>query len=94
MASIRKPPQFVKTLADALTRILTKQGLNPRVSFEAVPRTKLYRFVVVSPAFEKMPYSERQEIVWRVVQTMLPVEDQFLVGGISTIEPFAEDEAA
>ena len=45
-----------------------ENGLRAETTFEPVIGTKMFRFYVVSDGFAQMMHSERQSIVWRIVE--------------------------
>lgn len=60
-------------------------GLKSTVRVEPAGTTKLFRFFVVSDAFKNLRHSERQNIVWRVVDRTLSPEDSIKVSMIMTL---------
>jgi hypothetical protein len=57
------------------------------VDYEPVAGTKLYRFVVLAPKFKSLRHSERQDLVWRIAQRLLPFDEQILISMILTMTP-------
>lgn len=86
-------PTFVQTLADALVRNLKDAGIDCEVRQEPVQGTKMYRFFVVAEGFKAMQHSERQTVVWRIVDKSLQPSDAVKVSMIMTLTPeeFGED---
>ena len=60
-------------------------GLKSTVRVEPAGTTKLFRFFVVSDGFKTLRHSERQNIVWRVVDRTLSPEDAIKVSMIMTL---------
>lgn len=88
MAQVKaRPPSFVVRLRDALATELTAAGIAAQVGFERIPGTKLYRFQVVAKAFKSMWHTERQNLVWRVVNRALARDEDMRVAGIMTLTP-------
>jgi hypothetical protein len=78
-------PVFVTKLKAALEKDLRALGLKSTVSVEPAGTTKLYRFFVVSDDFRDLRHSERQNIVWRIVDKTLSAEDSIKVSMIMTL---------
>jgi stress-induced morphogen len=78
-------PAFVQQLVSALTTTLRGNGLTAGITFEPVVGTKMYRFYVVSDEFAEMMHSERQSLVWRVVDQALQQADALKVSMILTL---------
>lgn len=78
-------PAFVQHLAGALTTQLQENGLIAEITFEPVLGTKMYRFYVVSDGFAEMMHSERQSIVWRIVDKALNESDALKISMILTL---------
>ena len=66
---------------------LKRSGIESDVSYESIPATSLHRFVALSRAFDAMPYSDRQSLVWRITDTLVPsIPDQLkLISSIVTL---------
>jgi hypothetical protein len=77
-------PQKIRAM---LIRGLKPGGINPGVKIEAVHGTKLFRVRVLARKFEKLGHSERQDLVWRVIEHELPIEDQLRISMILTLTP-------
>lgn len=97
MVAMKTPP-FVTELKDAFVRELKQVGIPAEADFEPVPTTKLFRFIVVAKKFKAMPFSERQDLVWRIADKTLPEDKQLRVSSILTLTPeeagFDRSEAA
>jgi hypothetical protein len=78
-------PAFVQQLASALTTQLEQNGLSAETTFEPVIGTKMFRFYVVSDGFAQMMHSERQSIVWRIVDKALDQSDALKISMILTL---------
>lgn len=81
-ATVKRPPQFVEALADALKERLP----GARVDVEHV-RGSRYRFVVVWDRFNRMPHPERQRRVWAIADQVVPGKELLDVGMILTVAP-------
>jgi hypothetical protein len=86
MATV-KTPSFVTRLKNALISDLRTADIPARVAYERVPTTRLFRFAVLAERFDALPHSERQGLVWRIVERTLPPEEQLLISGILTLTP-------
>lgn len=82
-----KTPQMVLRLCDALRDNLRRIGLPAKVTYEAIPGTRLHRIVVICPSFRKLGFSERQDIAWRIAQQALSREEQLFISMILTLTP-------
>ena len=78
---------FTKRLEEALREGLAKGGVSADVSAEKIPSTKLHRALVVSPQFEKLRPSERQDLIWRIVQQHFSPDQQLQISMIVTLAP-------
>lgn len=78
------PEVFAKGLHDRLG----EGGVVGDVLPEAVPGTKLHRFVVVAEGFRNMEQLERQSLVWRIADALLTREEQLRrISMIYTLDP-------
>lgn len=78
-------PAFVQNLVDAFQKNLGEAGLECEIKIEPVSGTKMYRFFVISDGFGAMQHSERQTVVWRIVDKALPQSDAVKVSMIMTL---------
>lgn len=86
MARMKVPP-FVVELKKALRDDLQAAGIVAKISSEAIPATKLHRFMVLADNFKKLSHSERQDLVWRIAKKTLTPEEELLVSMILTLTP-------
>ena len=96
MAELKKKfPAYVFRLRDALGTELAELGIRkPKVSFEHVPGTKLYRFEVIAPGFQKLRHSERQELVWRITDKELDKKKLYILSILTLTPSEASGESA
>ena len=88
MAKVKAAPRtFEQKLIKTLRTGLNSAGLKAEVELEPIRGTKLRRVYVVSPTFEKLRHSERQDLVWRIVGFTFPQEDQLRISMIVTLSP-------
>jgi hypothetical protein len=88
MAKVKSAPRtFEKKLVQTLRDGLNSAGIKAEVDLEPIRGTKLRRVYVVSPTFEKLRHSERQDLVWRIVNFTFPQEDQLKISMILTLSP-------
>jgi hypothetical protein len=78
---------FEAELRGVLADGLRKSGIEATIGFQRVPMTKLVRVMVVSPQFQKMMISERQDLVWRIVSQRFTPDQQLLISMILTLPP-------
>ena len=75
-------PAFVALLEAALQSRLPGAA----VTHEQVRRDR-HRFIVVSDEFEKMDHPERQQLVWKIAEEVVPKSDIWNVAMIITMAP-------
>jgi acid stress-induced BolA-like protein IbaG/YrbA len=87
-------PAFVQTLANQLRSQLQENGLLADLRVEQVTGTKMFRFYVVSDGFADMIHSERQSLVWRIVDQVLEPSEAIKISMIMTLtkEEFGDCE--
>jgi len=83
MAKTINVPQFVQTLEEALKEKLR----NAQVDVEKVGRTNRFRFLVVSDRFRRMHHPKRQNLVWDIVEKVLPPQEMLRISMIITMSP-------
>jgi acid stress-induced BolA-like protein IbaG/YrbA len=86
--AIRIDDEVGSVIVDGLRRV----GVPADVESEPVRGTKLYRFFVVSPKFKRMSYSERQKVVWRILERNLSESRLQRVSMVMTLTPEEEEE--
>ena len=88
MAEVAAPPQaFAERLLEALKQGLAKVGISAEIEVEPVPTTLLHRVLVVSPQWGNLSFSDRQEVVWRVLDHAFPRDEHLYVSSIWTMTP-------
>ncbi len=84
--NVKKIPAFLSQAIPALEQTLKDSGITAAVECEPVKGTKLYRLFVVARQFEQMRPSERQDLVWRIIDKALPTpEDQMKISMVLTL---------
>ena len=83
-----------KRLKETLLEGLKRQGVTARVETETVPTTRYVRALVTAKQFENMYSSERQEVVWNLVNRAFTRDEQLRISIIltSTPEELGEEE--
>lgn len=94
MAKVIKTPAFVVRVRNRLRDELARVGVNADVAFERVGKTRLYRFTIVAGNFAKLTHTERQRLVWRIVDQELDPNQQLLISMILTLTPSEFGQAA
>jgi acid stress-induced BolA-like protein IbaG/YrbA len=84
---ITVPPKFGKKLRDVLERGLRERQIDATVETERVRNTALYRALVVTPQFEHMYHSERQDIIWRIITEAMSTEELLHISTILALTP-------
>ncbi len=79
-------PQDAERVVNAL-----RDGLRAEVESEMINGRGRYRFSVVSPMFENVPHTQRQDRVWAAVDQVLRRDDTL---DISLILAYAPSELA
>ena len=79
-------PHFVAPLEAALQSQLPGAA----VTHEQVRRER-YRFIVVSEEFGRMDHPERQQLVWKIAEEVVPKADLWNVAMIITMAPAEVD---
>jgi hypothetical protein len=82
-----KPPAFLTRLKKALIDTLHDTGIDATVDMEPVPTTKLYRVAVLAPQFKKLKHSERQSLVWRILEKAISPDQQMRISMVLTLAP-------
>lgn len=78
---------FGERLKKALRQGLRSAGIRATIEAEPVQRTKLQRVLVKSGAFEDLAFTERQDLVWRIVDREFSADEQLLISMILTMTP-------
>lgn len=88
MAKIKSPGRsFTSRLVDAIRNGLAAAGIAAQVRTEPIRGTKLHRVYATAPAFKKLQHSERQGLVWRIVDASFPSDERFRISMIRTLTP-------
>jgi hypothetical protein len=88
-----KTESFQKKIREVLARGFETAGIRATVRLEKIPNTRLTRILVTSPTFKQLRYTERQDLVWRMISQHFTPEEQLRISTIMTIAP-AELHAA
>jgi hypothetical protein len=83
----RRVDGFPAKVKRVLTKALTKEGVKPSILSERVTGTRFVRLVVVASKFARMGYSERQSVVWRILQEDLEPEERRRISMVLTLTP-------
>jgi hypothetical protein len=75
--------RLVETIRDGLAGV----GIAAQVRTEPIRGTKLHRVYATSPGFKKLQHSERQGLVWRIVDASFPSDERFRISMIRTLTP-------
>ncbi len=88
-AANKKPkpsPPFIVRLRKQVKSKLDEFKVPAEVSIQRIGDTELFRVVVISIKFAKMSHSERQNLVWRLVDDMIP-GNKLQITTIMTLTP-------
>jgi hypothetical protein len=90
MAKVKNSPR--PSLADRVVTAL-KAGLKTSgfavegVEIEPIKGTRLFRVTVVARGFDKIWVTERQDLVWRILDQSLSPEEQLRISMVVTLSP-------
>jgi hypothetical protein len=87
MAKVKKNSEFLDRLRASLIRGLNAGGIPATVQFARIPTTHLYRVGVLAPKFKLLKHSERQDLVWRIVEQALSPDEMLQISMILTLTP-------
>lgn len=91
MARIKAQPYLS---ADRIRRVLrtglNQAGIKAAIKIETVQGTSLSRVLVTSEQFRRLDPSERQDLVWRIIDQSFSPEEQLRISMVLTLTP---DEA-
>ena len=76
---------FRQKLKSVLLSGLAAGGIKAEVEMESIPGTKLTRVLVTARKFKNLRPSERQDLVWRIVEQHFTPDDQLLISMIMTL---------
>jgi acid stress-induced BolA-like protein IbaG/YrbA len=90
MASVKKTtsttPGFVNRLRKGLAQRLGAVKVDAKVSIERIDGTDLFRVTVVAGKFARLRHSERQNLVWRICDDVIP-DNKLHITMIQTLTP-------
>ncbi len=66
---------------------LAISGIKAQIRTEPIRGTKLHRVLVNAPAFKELKFSERQDLVWRIIGQSFSTEEQLKISMILTLAP-------
>ncbi len=66
---------------------IARAGVPAEVTIESIPGTKLHRVTVIAAKFAKLRFSERQAVVWRIIDQVLQKDEQVYVSMVYTLTP-------
>src|SRR5438105_4578749 len=81
------PVSFAERIQQTLRSGLAHGGIKADVEVEAVPGTRLQRVLVTAPNFRQLRPSERQDLVWRIIDQEFEHDEQLLISMIMTLTP-------
>lgn len=82
-----EPSTFAERVRTALVDGLHRVGIAAEVDIEPVPTTLLHRAMVVSSQWSEMDYMDRQEVVWRILDTAFSRDEQIHISTVTTLTP-------
>jgi len=87
MAKVGARNGLAARLAQSIRDGLKTAGIEAQVDTEPVKGTRLIRVFVVTDTFAKLRASERQDIVWRIIDRQFSPDEQLRVSMIYTATP-------
>ena len=86
--SVAPTVEFEKRLEKALKKGLNVAGIEDvTVETEAVPNTKLHRVVVIAEQLSNLGFSERQDLIWRIMDREFGPDEQLRISMILAMTP-------
>ena len=80
--------RFPDRLCAALTEGLGIAGIRgAAITAKRIPPTRLHRVTIEAKAFAPLGFSERQDLVWRIIDRAFSPEDQLRISMILTLTP-------
>jgi hypothetical protein len=80
-----KIKKFSDRLKQVLVDGLTRSGIVSVINIDPVKNTYLNRVIIISRDFEHLKQSERQDIVWRIVNFNFGYDGSLKISQISTL---------
>ena len=81
------PSIFEDRLRKALKEGLDVAGIDATIETEAVPNTKLHRVMVTANGFGDLRFSERQDLIWRIMDREFGPDEQLRISMILDMTP-------
>jgi hypothetical protein len=79
---------LAERIAEALKSGLATAGITlEEIETEPIRGTKLIRVTLVAKGFERVNHTERQDIVWRILNRTLTPDEQLRVSMVVTLTP-------
>lgn len=82
-----KIPPFINRARKALTEDLARAGIPAEVTVDAIRGTKLHRITVIASKFAKLRFTERQAVVWKIIDQELSKPEQLFISMVLTLTP-------
>ena len=80
--------EFENRLRKALKEGLDLAGIEDiTVETEAVPNTRLHRVLVIAKGFSDLRFSERQDLIWRIMDREFGPDEQLRISMILAMTP-------
>ena len=87
MARVVARNHFAARLKDAVIADLKRAGIHASVDTQPIRGTRLHRVYVVAKQFGKLRPTERQDLIWRIVDQHLKPDEQLRISMILTVTP-------
>jgi hypothetical protein len=84
---IAKPQEFDARIRRVLLDGLKTAGIKARIFIEPLQRTRLHRVTVISSEFGQLRPTERQDLIWRIINQEFSPEEQLQISMIVTLSP-------
>ncbi|HMN40664.1 MAG TPA: hypothetical protein PKE29_07435 [Phycisphaerales bacterium] len=82
-----RSPAFIARVRNALMQDLARAGIAAEVTVEPIRGTKLHRITVIAGKFAKLRFTERQAVVWKIIDQVLDKKDQLFISMVLTLTP-------
>jgi hypothetical protein len=88
MAKIKVQDKLPGRVASVLEKDLKAAGFSVEaIETEPIKRTKLFRVTLIAKGFEKIWVTERQDIVWRILQESFTKAERLRISMVVTLAP-------
>jgi hypothetical protein len=84
---IAAPSGFGERLQSVIENGLRSRNIDATVEIEHVPDVDMFRVLVTTPKFRNLWGSERQGLIWRIIEDAFSREEQYRISGVFALTP-------